>query len=243
MKKVKIRPGRFTELLYSCAVARGRSRTCAPPSSREADDASFDWFKTYADIKNLINRFVPNKDARIVMLGCGNSSAFPFPSFPRFELRLMIRIFTALSRDLYDDGYKRVENIDYSEVVIEKMARVNAERSEMTWIVGDVRNLPFEDGSIDVCIDKGTMDAMMTSKGDVWNPAPEVVANVKGEVDEVVRVLKPDGVFLYLTFGQPHFRRQHLQRPGWKLEVLEVGVDVGFGYFFYVLRREGVAAL
>ncbi|GAA5926202.1 hypothetical protein JCM1841_001154 [Sporobolomyces salmonicolor] len=190
--------------------------------AKEADDASFDWFKTYADIKNLINRFVPNKDARIVMLGCGNST---------------------LSRDLYDDGYKRVENIDYSEVVIEKMARVNAERSEMTWIVGDVRNLPFEDGSIDVCIDKGTMDAMMTSKGDVWNPAPEVVANVKGEVDEVVRVLKPDGVFLYLTFGQPHFRRQHLQRPGWKLEVLEVGVDVGFGYFFYVLRREGVAAL
>lgn len=32
----------------------------------------------------------------------------------------------------------------------------------------DVRDLGFEDGSFDVAIDKGTMDAMMTAKGDVW---------------------------------------------------------------------------
>lgn len=32
----------------------------------------------------------------------------------------------------------------------------------------DVRDLKFDDASFDVAIDKGTMDAMMTSKGDVW---------------------------------------------------------------------------
>lgn len=32
----------------------------------------------------------------------------------------------------------------------------------------DVRDLQFPDGAFDVAIDKGTMDAMMTSKGDVW---------------------------------------------------------------------------
>jgi hypothetical protein len=32
----------------------------------------------------------------------------------------------------------------------------------------DVRHLQFGDGSFDVAIDKGTMDAMLTSKGDVW---------------------------------------------------------------------------
>jgi hypothetical protein len=32
----------------------------------------------------------------------------------------------------------------------------------------DVRSLPFPDGSFDIAIDKGTMDAMMTAKGDVW---------------------------------------------------------------------------
>ncbi|GAA5827570.1 hypothetical protein JCM5353_001620 [Sporobolomyces roseus] len=183
--------------------------------TKEADDASFDWFKTYEEIKHLINRFVPSKTSRIVMLGCGNST---------------------LSRDLYDDGYKRVDNIDYSDVVIEKMKRVNEERTEMTWVVGDIRDLPFENESVDVCIDKGTMDALLTGVKDVWNPEPEAVADVTAEVDEVLRVLKPDGVLLYLTFGQPHFRRQHLTRPGWKLDILEVGE--GFAYYFYVLRRE-----
>lgn len=32
----------------------------------------------------------------------------------------------------------------------------------------DVRDLKFDADSFDVAIDKGTMDAMMTSKGDVW---------------------------------------------------------------------------
>jgi hypothetical protein len=33
----------------------------------------------------------------------------------------------------------------------------------------------------------GTMDAMMTAKGDVWNPPGEVVNNCNQEVDEVLR--------------------------------------------------------
>ncbi|GAA6062942.1 hypothetical protein JCM10212_005955 [Sporobolomyces blumeae] len=210
------------DLLPSANAQYGTREYWDERYSKEADDASFDWFKTYSEIQHLIHRFVPSKSARIVMLGCGNST---------------------LSRDLYDDGYKRVDNLDYSEVVIDKMKKVNEERSEMTWVVGDIRKLPFEDQSVDVCIDKrlkGTMDAMMTGVDDVWDPQPEIVADVKAEVDEVVRVLKPDGVFLYLTFGQPHFRRQHLQRPGWKLEILEVGE--GFSYYFYVLRREETVA-
>lgn len=32
----------------------------------------------------------------------------------------------------------------------------------------DVRDLALKDNSFDVAIDKGTMDAMMTAKGDVW---------------------------------------------------------------------------
>ena len=32
----------------------------------------------------------------------------------------------------------------------------------------DVRDLKFDPASFDVAIDKGTMDAMMTEKGDVW---------------------------------------------------------------------------
>ena len=68
----------------------------------------------------------------------------------------------------------------------------------------DVRDLKFDTGSFDVAIDKGTMDAMMTKKGDVWvrsvfllslcvltshhqDPPEEVVENCNKEVDEVLR--------------------------------------------------------
>lgn len=92
---------------------------------------------------------------------------------------------------MYDDGYRNIANIDYSPVVIEKMARVNADREGMTCesgslitrqccsadladtlcqsgTVGDVRKLPFADQSIDVCFDKATLDAMLTSEKDPW---------------------------------------------------------------------------
>ncbi|KAK4048555.1 hypothetical protein OIV83_004723 [Microbotryomycetes sp. JL201] len=183
--------------------------------SKEAPDATFDWFKTYEQgVKPLINQFIVDRGSRILMLGCGNS---------------------ALSQDMYADGYKHIENIDYSPIVIDKMKHQHADKPEMSWIVGDVRRLPFEDQSMDVCIDKGTMDAMMTSGGDPWNPPDEIVQDCKAEVDEVVRVLKPSGKFIYLTWGQPHFRKRHLQRAGWNIETVEFGD--GFSYFCYVMTR------
>lgn len=38
--------------------------------------------------------------------------------------------------------------------------------------VGDVRALPFEDESVDVCFDKATLDAMLTSEKDPWVRPP-----------------------------------------------------------------------
>jgi hypothetical protein len=38
----------------------------------------------------------------------------------------------------------------------------------MQWLEMDIRQLTFPDESFDVVIDKGTMDAMLTTKGDVW---------------------------------------------------------------------------
>lgn len=42
-------------------------------SNREDPDTSFDWFKSYADLASHIRLLIPNKMARILMLGCGNS--------------------------------------------------------------------------------------------------------------------------------------------------------------------------
>jgi EEF1A lysine methyltransferase 4 len=79
------------------------------------------------------------------------------------------------------------------------------------------------------------MDAMMTSKGDVWDPPENVIEDCTREVTEVLRVLRPGGVMLYLTFGQPHFRRRYLTHPDTTLEIRTLG-DM-FHYFLYILRR------
>lgn len=148
------------------------------------------------------------------MVGCGNSR---------------------LSQDMWDDGYKNIANIDYSSVVIEQMRRKHETRPGIEWHEMDVRSLEFGDDTFDIVIDKGTMDAMMAVKDDPWNPPEQVVQDCTKEVDEVIRVLrKGSGVFLYLTFGQPHFRKRFLTRPGTTLEVKQLGE--AFHYYLYILR-------
>jgi len=106
----------------------------------------------------------------------------------------------------------------------------------MQWLVMDVRDLTtFEDGTFDVAIDKGTMDAMMATKGNVWDPPQQVIDDCTKEVDEVLRVLRKGGAkFLYLTFGQPHFRRRYFTRPDTTLEIQQIGD--AFHYYLYILR-------
>lgn len=62
-----------------------------PVNQVNRDNGDFDWFKKYSDIREHLAPLIPNKDARILMLGCGNST---------------------LSRDMYDDGYHNILNID-----------------------------------------------------------------------------------------------------------------------------------
>ncbi|KAH9820998.1 S-adenosyl-L-methionine-dependent methyltransferase [Melampsora americana] len=181
--------------------------------SQEPAGSHFDWFQSYSELSDLIHQHVPLPEAKICVLGCGNST---------------------LSQDMYEAGYHSVVNVDVSQVLVERM---RTEHPKMTWVQADVRELPFESASFDVAIDKGTMDALMCSKGDVWEPSEEVIENCKREVDEVVRILKPGGVFLYITFGQPHFRKRHLERPGiWSVETTEIGNM--FHYYFYSMRKE-----
>lgn len=48
------------------------------------------------------------------------------------------------------------------------------------------------------------------------------------------RVLRKGGIFVYLTFGQPHFRRRYLDRPGTTLEIRKLGE--AFHYYLYIVR-------
>ena len=54
---------------------------------------------------------------------------------------------------------------------------------ETRWCVMDVRCLELPNGSVDVAIDKGTLDAMI--HGSLWDPPEDVRCNVGKYVDEV----------------------------------------------------------
>lgn len=104
----------------------------------------------------------------------------------------------------------------------------------------DVRNMQgVEDASVDLAFDKGTLDAMI--HGSPWNPPQEVKDNTRAYLQEVHRVLRGNGRFLYVTFRQPHFMKPLLNPDGlWELDVHNLGDGDSFGYFGYSIRKAPV---
>lgn len=163
-------------------------------------EEKYDWLVTYADVKGLLAQHIPSHDSHILMVGCGNST---------------------FSEDMYNAGYKNITNIDFSGVVIDKMAEQHADKPEMKWLTRDMLKLHHEPGtgadagfpadSFDVVLDKAAMDALMCDEGDVWNPERHVVTGVHRMCTGIRHVLRPTtGTFIQISFAQPHFRRRYL---------------------------------
>ena len=109
------------------------------------------------------------------------------------------------------------------------------------WKVMDIRDMhEFENQMFDIAIDKATMDSMFY--GSSWDPPIEVRENVKKYVNEVDRVLKPGGMFLWLSFRQPHFVKPLILRESWNTEVRTLPDRSGgvFQYFAYVMTKHSV---
>ncbi|KAK8847341.1 hypothetical protein IAR55_005198 [Kwoniella newhampshirensis] len=178
----------------------------------ESDGTTFDWFLSPSYLLPLFEEITADistgKDARILMLGCGNSG---------------------LSEELYDAGWTNIVNLDYSKTVIEQMKQRHASRDHMTWQEMDVLDLKFDEGEFDLVVDKG--DPWNPPEKDIKTCTQEV-----SEALRVLRKRK-GSKFVYFTFGQPHFRKRYMQnRPGFKLAHKEIGPPEGFAYFMYVLE-------
>ena len=111
-------------------------------------------YGTYNDIQPFLRKSIQSLSNSILILGCGNSD------------------FSSL---LYDDGYHRITNIDFSELVIEEMKVKNISRHNMKWLVQDMTNMSkslVEEEvvvavvgerdvvSYDIIFDKGALDAL-----------------------------------------------------------------------------------
>jgi hypothetical protein len=91
-----------------------------------------------------------------------------------------------LTADLHALGYTNEISVDFSQVVISAMKTKYAGLGTQ-WSVMDIRQLELPTASVDVAIDKGTLDAFI--HGSLWDPPDDVRENVGRYVDEVCKLV------------------------------------------------------
>lgn len=82
-----------------------------------------------------------------------------------------------------------ITGIDFSEKMIKKAKNLK-QNTDIQFIQGDVTNLPFPDNSFDV----------VTMAFGLRN-----IYNAEKAVGEAYRILKPDGYFMHIDFGEKNF--------------------------------------
>ncbi|KAL7083652.1 hypothetical protein ACP275_14G176500 [Erythranthe tilingii] len=159
---------------------------------QEAESGSFDWYQRYSSLRPFIRKYI-SPNSRVLMVGCGNA---------------------VISEDMVKDSYEDIMNIDISSVAIELMRKKNEGIPQLKYMKMDVRDMSFfPDDSFDSVIDKGTLDSLMCG-----TDAPISASQMLGEVS---RLLKPGGVYMLITYGDPTVRMLHINRPvyNWKIEL------------------------
>ncbi|KAE8679838.1 protein transport protein SEC31 isoform 1 [Hibiscus syriacus] len=151
---------------------------------------AFDWYQRYSSLRPFVRHYVPTS-SRVLMVGCGNA---------------------LMSEEMVKDGYEDIMNIDISSVAIEMMRRKYEFVPQLKYMQMDVRDMSFfPDESFDSVVDKGTLDSLMCG-----TDAPLSATQMLGEV---IRLLKPGGIYMLITYGDPTARMPHLNRPayGWNI--------------------------
>lgn len=153
------------------------------------EGGSFDWYQRYSALRPFVRKYIPTS-SRVLMVGCGNA---------------------VMSEDMVKDGYGEIMNIDISSVAIDMMRRKYEHIPQLKYMQMDVKDMSFfPDESFDSVIDKGTLDSLMCG-----SDAPISAAQMLGEVS---RLLKPGGIYMLITYGDPTVRMVHLNHPvyNWK---------------------------
>lgn len=104
----------------------------------------YDWYGNYVDFKQYFQKYIQKKDS-ILIVGCGNSS---------MGEKLYIFLFIRLLINRYDNGFRNITCVDYSEKVIETMKKRKGKRDSLLYKVMDVTHMTFDSESFDVVIDK-----------------------------------------------------------------------------------------
>uniref|UniRef100_A0A0D3FUY4 Methyltransferase type 11 domain-containing protein n=1 Tax=Oryza barthii TaxID=65489 RepID=A0A0D3FUY4_9ORYZ len=192
---------------------------------------SFEWYAEWEDLRAPLLSLLHGcgggaegggggKAPEILVPGCGSS---------------------VLSERLYDAGFRRVTNVDFSRVLVADMLRRHARaRPEMRWRVMDMTDMQFTDGSFDVILDKGGLDALM-------EPEAGTKLGMK-YLNEAKRVLKSGGKFACLTLAESHVLALLLSefRFGWDMSIQAIGNESSksaFQTFMVVMANDVIHSL
>ena len=183
----------------------------------------YDWYVEYASFKDVLrDKGIINPHDNILNIGCGNSR---------------------LPKDMFEDGYKSITSIDYSEPVISKMSEIYKEES-FKFQVMDITKMEFKDATFDAVIDKGTLDSILC--GDNTEKL------IEGILKEINRVLVPEGVFICISNSLPEFRESYFKLLKWELSVIPIKKSSMFAmssetnddakkslyFYMYVLKKK-----
>ena len=158
-------------------------------SSTVVQDSSFEWL---VDPKELVHLLLSSAlgigetgdvEARVCVVGCGRSR---------------------LGHALRDQcGYRWISSFDNdANVVADMRARYGKDDPRMTWIQADITQPFAPKGSFDLCVDKGTLDAVLCAK----EAATDLICQVH-------RVLAERGVYVIVSLHPETFLKPLLSIP------------------------------
>jgi len=186
---------------------------------RYSVEPHYEWLASYNQLGHLLKETLDkfSVEARILQLGCGNSD---------------------LAMDLYKSGFRDVTNIDISAVCV---ANMKAKYPHLNFVEMDMTQLNFPSSSFDLVIEKASLDALLVDSVSPWDLESPGHQLVSQSLREVKRVLSPDGVFLSVTFSQPHHRVPLLAQPGlnWEVQVDKVSCEGSMLDYFVMRMEEG----
>lgn len=163
----------------------------------QREPTCFDWYQGFSGLEPVLKQHVPTT-SNILHVGAGTSQ---------------------LQADMVQrGGYQSILNTDISSVVVQHMQELHKSIPQLQYRIGDARSMPeFKNGAFDAVIDKGTLDAVLCGEhaGD----------NATSMLDECSRVLRPGGVLMVVTYGEPCSRLPLLLQPcyGWHVELYVMG--------------------
>merc|ERR1719264_1132594 len=111
-----------------------------------------------------------------------------------------------------------------------------SEHGEMKWEVGDVTDLKYPPGSFDLALDKAALDALISDKEGPWDYGEEVQGRLMRYVASTSRILKQGGLWIIISFEQPHFLRPKIACDDFEFSYKTVETNT-LPVYAYILRK------